>query len=92
VGEGVDKYAAAAEAAGSSDKHAEAIALYKKALDHAPGCDLYLMSIGCCYANLETQERPPLPGKSLCDQSKRRSDQAQLLWREASRCTDEALG
>jgi tetratricopeptide (TPR) repeat protein len=40
-------------AAASYDRdYAKAIRLYRKALQHAPDCDLYLMSIGACYANM----------------------------------------
>jgi tetratricopeptide (TPR) repeat protein len=48
----VNEYAVKAEQAGRVDQHQRAIDLYKDALTLAPGCDLYLMSIGCCYANL----------------------------------------
>src|ERR1035441_771422 len=48
----VNEYALKAEQAGKMDQHQRAIELYKDALRLAPGCDLYLMSIGCCYANL----------------------------------------
>lgn len=48
----VNEYAVKAEQAGQADQHQRAIDLYKNALRVAPGCDLYLMSIGCCYANI----------------------------------------
>jgi tetratricopeptide (TPR) repeat protein len=39
--------------AASQDHHyAEAIRLYRQSLQQAPDCDLYLMSIGACYANM----------------------------------------
>jgi tetratricopeptide (TPR) repeat protein len=41
----------AAERAQSGDFR-KAIQLYKAALKLAPGCDMFLMSIGSCYANL----------------------------------------
>jgi tetratricopeptide (TPR) repeat protein len=41
-----------ASAASQRSDFAKAIQLYKKALKLAPECDLYLMSIGCCYGNL----------------------------------------
>lgn len=50
--EQVNVYAIKAEQASSANAIPEAIALYRKALQLAPGCDLYLMSIGCCYANM----------------------------------------
>jgi tetratricopeptide (TPR) repeat protein len=48
----VNVYALKAEKASRAGKRQEAIALYKDALRLAPGCDLFLMSIGCCYANM----------------------------------------
>ena len=48
----VNQYAVKAEQAGRANNHGEAIELYRGALTLAPGCDLYLMSIGCCYANM----------------------------------------
>jgi tetratricopeptide (TPR) repeat protein len=53
----VNEHAVKAEQAGRADRHQEAIELYKKALKLAPGCDLYLMSIGCCYANMANVRR-----------------------------------
>lgn len=53
----VSEYAVKAEQAGRGDRHQEAIEFYKKALKLAPGCDLYLMSIGCCYANMGNVRR-----------------------------------
>lgn len=50
--EKVNKLAEKASDASNSKNYAEAIGLYHKALIMAPGCDLYLMSIGCCYANM----------------------------------------
>ncbi len=41
-----------ANAAGRLNNHGEAIRLYREALKRAPGCDMYLMSIGCSYANM----------------------------------------
>jgi tetratricopeptide (TPR) repeat protein len=48
----VNVYAVKAEQAGRAGEHEQAVALYKDALNLAPGCDLYLMSIGCSYANM----------------------------------------
>ena len=48
----VNAHAVPAQEAAGQDRYAEAIELYRAALKLAPGCDLYLMSIGCCYANL----------------------------------------
>jgi len=39
-------------AAGQRGNYKESIQYYKKALELAPGCDLFLMSIGTCYAQL----------------------------------------
>ena len=41
-----------AAAASKRDDYARAIQFYKQALEQAPECDLYLMSIGTCYANM----------------------------------------
>ena len=41
-----------AAAASQRDDYAKAIQFYKQALEQAPECDLYLMSIGACYANM----------------------------------------
>jgi len=41
-----------AAAASQEDDYAKAIELYRQALQQAPDCDLYLMSIGACYANM----------------------------------------
>jgi tetratricopeptide (TPR) repeat protein len=41
-----------ANVAGRLNNHGEAIRLYREALKRAPGCDMYLMSIGCSYANM----------------------------------------
>ena len=41
-----------AAAASQAHDYAKAIDLYRKALQQAPDCDLYLMSIGACYANM----------------------------------------
>lgn len=41
-----------AAAASQRDDYAKAIQFYKQALQQAPECDLYLMSIGCCFANM----------------------------------------
>ena len=41
-----------ANAAAQLNNHSEAIKLYHEALKRAPGCDMYLMSIGCAYANM----------------------------------------
>lgn len=53
----VNEYAVKAVEAGRADRHQEAVEFYKKALELAPGCDLYLMSIGCCYANMGNVRR-----------------------------------
>jgi tetratricopeptide (TPR) repeat protein len=44
----------AEQAAAASERkdYTAAIRLYRKALQQAPDCDLYLMSIGACYANM----------------------------------------
>jgi tetratricopeptide (TPR) repeat protein len=47
----VNEYAVKAEQSARAEQYQKAIDLYKDALRLAPGCDLYLMSIGCCYAN-----------------------------------------
>jgi tetratricopeptide (TPR) repeat protein len=47
----VNVFAVRAAEASKRDDYAEAIKWYRQALDLAPGCDLYLMSIGCCYAS-----------------------------------------
>lgn len=41
-----------AYAAGQNGKYEESMRFYKKALEQAPGCDLFLMSVGVCYAQL----------------------------------------
>ena len=48
----VDAIAGVAVEASQRGDPRRAITYYGKALRLAPGCDLYLMSIGCCYANL----------------------------------------
>lgn len=53
----VSEYAVKAEQAGRAHRHQEAVEFYRKALKLAPGCDLYLMSIGCCYANMGNVRR-----------------------------------
>ncbi len=58
--EQVNVVAEQALAAGQQGRYQEAIRLYREALRLAPGCDLYLMSIGCCYANMG-QPRAGLP-------------------------------
>ncbi len=50
--EHVMRIAELAAAASQRGDFASAIQLYKEALEQAPDCDLYLMSIGCCNANL----------------------------------------
>lgn len=45
-----------AYAAGQKQDFKTSIEFYKKALDLAPGCDLFLMSIGTCFANLGNKE------------------------------------
>jgi len=49
----VDAIAAKAEDAGQAGNYVKAIDLYRQALRHAPGCDLFLMSMGSCYAGLD---------------------------------------
>jgi tetratricopeptide (TPR) repeat protein len=49
----VDKVGAKAETAAQNKQFADAICLYRQALRLAPGCDLYLMSVGSCYAGLD---------------------------------------
>jgi tetratricopeptide (TPR) repeat protein len=39
-------------ALGQRGKYMDSIRQYKKALEHAPGCDLFLMSIGVAHVNL----------------------------------------
>ncbi len=51
--------AESATAASQRGDFARAIQIYKEALERAPECDLYLMSIGCCYGNLQK------PGEGL---------------------------
>ena len=46
-----------AAAASQQEDYAAAIRLYRKALQQAPDCDLYLMSIGACYANMGKPSR-----------------------------------
>jgi tetratricopeptide (TPR) repeat protein len=46
-----------AAAASHRKEYAKAIDLYTKALKQAPDCDLYLMSIGACYANMGRPSR-----------------------------------
>jgi tetratricopeptide (TPR) repeat protein len=41
-----------ATAASQRQDYAKAIQFYKQALEQAPECDLYLMSIGCCLSNM----------------------------------------
>lgn len=41
-----------AAAASQKSDFGRAIQLYKDALEQAPDCDLYLMSVGCCLANM----------------------------------------
>jgi len=50
--EGVMTIAEQAGAASKREDYAKAIKLYKQALQQAPECDLYLMSIGSCFANM----------------------------------------
>jgi len=54
---GVDSIAAKALAASSRRDFASAIKFYREALALAPGTDIYLMSIGCCFANLGYPEK-----------------------------------
>jgi tetratricopeptide (TPR) repeat protein len=44
-------------AAGQGGDYGEAIRHYREALRMAPGCDLFLMSIGVCYAQLGDHAR-----------------------------------
>ena len=48
----VAAYAEEAHKAGQRGDHTAAIRHYREALKLAPGCDNYLMSIGCCYGNM----------------------------------------
>lgn len=48
----VDAIAVKAEGAGQCGEYAKAINLYRQALRQAPGCDIFLMSMGCCYAGI----------------------------------------
>jgi uncharacterized membrane protein YhaH (DUF805 family)/DNA-directed RNA polymerase subunit RPC12/RpoP len=48
----IEKIVDIAFAAAQRNDHREAIRYYKKALELAPGCDLFLMSIGSSYAHL----------------------------------------
>lgn len=48
----VDVHAAKAQEAGERGNHQAAIQHYREALKLAPGYDQYLMSVGCCYANM----------------------------------------
>ncbi|MCI0392606.1 MAG: hypothetical protein MOB07_28060 [Acidobacteria bacterium] len=50
--ERVKAIAKKASAASAREDYPEAIKFYLEALKLAPGCDLYLMSIGCCYGNM----------------------------------------
>jgi len=49
---GIEKVVDEAFAAGQRNDYKRAIQCYKKALELAPGCDLFLMSIGSSYAQL----------------------------------------
>ena len=49
----VDRIAAKAAKASSRHDFITAIKYYKEALKLAPGADIYLMSIGSCYANMQ---------------------------------------
>jgi cytochrome c-type biogenesis protein CcmH/NrfG len=49
---GVDAIAGEAEEAFKRGDVLEAIERYRDALQEAPGCDVYLMSMGTCYAEL----------------------------------------
>jgi len=53
----VDKFAKKASVACQNGNYEEGIHFYLEALKFAPGCDLYLMSIGCCYANMGQPEK-----------------------------------
>jgi len=53
----VGKVAARADAAAKQRDFQAAIQLYKEALALAPGADIYLMSIGCCYGNMGFLEK-----------------------------------
>lgn len=46
-----------ASAAYQSGDYKQAIAYYKKALEFAPGCDVYLMNIGTTYARLRNRRK-----------------------------------
>jgi tetratricopeptide (TPR) repeat protein len=53
----VFKIAARADAAARQRDFPAAIEFYKEALALAPGADIYLMSIGCCYGNMGLPEK-----------------------------------
>jgi tetratricopeptide (TPR) repeat protein len=53
----VEKVVDKAFAASESDCYHDAIRYYKEALLLAPGCDLFLMSIGSCYACLGQKQK-----------------------------------
>jgi tetratricopeptide (TPR) repeat protein len=46
-----------AYSAGNQNKYNESLLYYKQALQSAPGCDLFLMSIGVCYASLGQKQK-----------------------------------
>jgi tetratricopeptide (TPR) repeat protein len=48
----VERIVDKAYAAGQRGNYSKSIRYYKEALQMAPGCDLFLMSIGTCYAQL----------------------------------------
>ncbi len=50
--QGIDALAVEAEGQAAGQDMIGAIDTYRKALAAAPGCDVYLMSIAVCYANL----------------------------------------
>jgi tetratricopeptide (TPR) repeat protein len=52
----IEKIVNKAYQAGQSEKYEDSIKYYKQALKLAPGCDLFLMSIGVCYAQLGRKE------------------------------------
>jgi tetratricopeptide (TPR) repeat protein len=48
----VNVFAIKATEASKREQYSQAIEFYRDALRLAPGCDLYLMSIGCCFGNM----------------------------------------
>jgi tetratricopeptide (TPR) repeat protein len=53
----IEKIVDKAFTASESGKYQDSIRYYKQALELAPGCDLFLMSIGAGYANLRQKKK-----------------------------------